>query len=147
MALSHFVRQQIEKELKNVDALSFTYDGWTNQHRHRFVVITIHYMLPSGVCRDRVFDLVLFRQTHTTQNLTALLKEKLRDALPHNIFIHAGVGDNASNSSNTISDFKGGNFIPCFSHTLQLVIGDAIKSSGWTEIVLNIHDIVAYIRN
>ena len=148
MALYHFVKAQIKLELDNIAALSFTYDGWTNQHRHRFIVITIHYMNAEGFAQSRIFDLVLFRQAHTTDNLVALLKKRLRDELPPHIYIHAGVGDNASNSSAAIEEFAGGNIVPCFAHTLQLAIRDGIRaSSPLTQIIQHVRDLAVSVRN
>ncbi|XP_054729340.1 uncharacterized protein LOC129238333 [Anastrepha obliqua] len=142
-ALSCAFKEYIRKS----DTYCLTYDIWTEQMKNEsFMGVTIHFLdnlhLLSGT-----LGLIELRESHTA----AYLGEKLsRLFIEWNVVtdkVSACITDNDSTMMKINRNLFGDNkIIPCFAHTINLVVTQAIdKSTKVSPLISKVRDIVMFI--
>ena len=110
----------------NAYNISFTTDIWTNVSNYSFLSVTGHCLDENFTSSTVVLRVVPFHELHTAANISTLLQGVLSDY--NNIAkhkVHIIVSDNAANITKGIH-IVGCQSLPCFLHTLQLVIKDSL---------------------
>ena len=112
--------------------ITWTADGWTDKfHSVDYITVSISFVadfqLQHASLATRHIPL-----SHSASNLADYIRSVFHEFdIPENI-VMAGVVDNAKNMQNINDSLKGWT-IPCFAHTLNLVIQDAIAKSPLAE--------------
>ncbi|XP_076301646.1 zinc finger BED domain-containing protein 4-like [Lasioglossum baleicum] len=118
----------LEKDIETTESFAFTTDGWTSRSNENYLSVTVHYMNSNFVIQNLTLKISNVTESHTGEHIHSFLKNTLREWNLHNeefnIFF---VTDNAANIVKAIRLNRTWERIPCFAHTLQLVIKDAIK--------------------
>lgn len=116
------------KELvKDVVAISLTTDCWTSVNNESFMGVTIHFLDKDFKMQTMLLECAVFDISHTSINLSEKLKE-ITDEWGIEKKIMLAVSDNASNIKNAIKNELGWRYFACFSHTLNLIVRDALSS-------------------
>ncbi|XP_054745728.1 zinc finger BED domain-containing protein 4-like [Anastrepha obliqua] len=134
--------------IRKSDTYCLTYDIWTEQMKNEsFMGVTIHFLdnlhLLSGTLR-----LIELRESHTA----AYLGEKLsRLFIEWNVVtdkVFVCITDNDSTMIKMNRNLFGDNkIIPCFAHTINLVVTQAIdKSTEVSSLIIKVSDIVKFIK-
>ncbi|XP_005098416.1 zinc finger BED domain-containing protein 4-like [Aplysia californica] len=115
--------------LSETDAVTLTTDIWTSRRTEAFITVTAHFITPSWELHGCVLDTLKLDEAHTAKNIAEVLSQimeswQIRDK------VFAIVKDNASNMIAAVDLLKIRR-MPCFAHTLNLVVTDdlsAVKS-------------------
>lgn len=115
-------------QLRNVDVVSLTADGWTSTNNQSFIAVTCHFIdMNQGkyVLNSYLLGCVPFDERHTALNLAEELR-KLANEYSLQNKISCIVTDNAANITAAIRQ-TGWRHFPCFAHSLNLVVQSAIE--------------------
>ena len=117
---------EIKKEISQVSHVALTSDLWTSRTTESYITITCHFLSATWQLRSLVLETLKFNLNHTAEHIAdALLKVAENWDISSKVV--AIVTDNASNivAAVKITDWT---HVPCFAHTLNLVVSEAIKS-------------------
>ncbi|KAJ2940863.1 hypothetical protein O0L34_g9489 [Tuta absoluta] len=126
------VHRQVTEQAKNkiADALSvcLTTDGWTSDNQNSFIGVTAHFIVSSSSgahIESILLGCIEYDDRHTGVNICEFLKSMMLEWKIDNR-ISAIVSDNAANVCLAV---RLGNWchIPCFAHTLNLCMQDALE--------------------
>lgn len=106
-----------------------TTDAWTDTHTNRaYLGMTVHYVQGLQL-KTEVLGLLKLEGAHDTVNLSAALRMFLSDWDISLSQVSGTVCDNANNMKAGVkSAFGESKLIPCFAHTLNLTVQDALGS-------------------
>ena len=116
----------VKKEIAAVSPVALTSDLWTSRVTESYMTITYHFLTETWELRSLVLETFHFRLSHTAENIADSLR-KAAEKWNISEKIIAIVTDNASNIVAAVK-IVGWNHVPCFAHTLNLVVSEAIKS-------------------
>ena len=120
------VKTKIQRKISKAISISFTTDLWTSQHAiQSYLAFTAHWLDESFQRYSAVLNCKYMEGKHTAENIEAELKQIIDEWKIPVGKIHAIVRDNGRNIEKALRDAE---FpaIPCFAHTLQLVVNDAL---------------------
>ena len=123
---------KISKELEGIDDIALTTDIWTSRQTQGFITVTAHFVSNDFTIRSVVLETARITKCHTAENIAEELtsiceKWKILDK------IFCVVTDNAANMTSAIKKHMKLRHLPCFAHTLNLVVQEAMKNS--TELL------------
>lgn len=146
----HFLSNIIKKEILEVKALTITTDIWTEtMNTNSFLGLTCHYIRDCKL-KSITVGVTELTEPHKAEYLGTTLKN-ICDVW--NISLHkviAVVTDNGSNIVKAVSDVFGKNkCIPCFAHTLNLVLADKTLdcSDELKDVINKVKHIVTYFKH
>uniref|UniRef100_A0A8D8Z989 Zinc finger BED domain-containing protein 1 n=2 Tax=Cacopsylla melanoneura TaxID=428564 RepID=A0A8D8Z989_9HEMI len=119
-------RTEVKSKLGIASAVCLTTDSWTSCNTESFLAVTAHFIEGTELS-SYLLDCVKFVDRHTSQNLANALMNIAKDYQIENK-ITAVVSDNASNITGAIT-INNWRQIPCFAHTLNLVVQDGLKNN------------------
>ncbi|KAI2655629.1 Zinc finger BED domain-containing protein 4 [Labeo rohita] len=122
------VCEHISKEIKDVKSMSFTTDIWSSAVCPMSLLsLTVHWLDVSCTRRGAMLQAKNFHGSHTSDTISAAIKEMLDQwHIPLNK-VHLILRDNASNIKKAM-DNMGVRSLGCFAHTLQLVVNEGLLS-------------------
>lgn len=114
------LKEDVQKHLIGVAAVSLTTDGWTSTNNEGYICVSVHFLNKNFELRSLLLECVKYFERHTSNNLA---KELLRvmDEWQLKQQTVAIVSDNAANIKSAI-EITGKPHIPCFAHSINLVI-------------------------
>ncbi|CAG4999775.1 unnamed protein product [Parnassius apollo] len=138
-------KEKVVKTLSSVDAACLTTDGWTSITQQSYVAITAHFIREVddiSTLQSCLLGCIPYDSSHTAQNLGMFIAEEVKKWGLQNKVICV-VTDNAPN---IVAAVRNNNWrhIPCFAHSLNLVLGDGMKIIH--AELSKIKDIVAYFK-
>ncbi|RXM31651.1 Zinc finger BED domain-containing protein 1 [Acipenser ruthenus] len=111
-------------------ALGMASDIWSSRANDSFISLTVHYLTEDFKMKRYLLDTPYFPEAHTVENILTKWDEVMEmfdvDGSKIKLF---SVNDNARNIQAALKRIQ--NIvpaIPCFGHTLQLGINDAVKN-------------------
>ena len=110
-------------ELAEVETCSITTDFWSSCNSESYVTITCHYLTSSWELKSRVLTTYQVKMGHTAENIAAELL-KVAQAWKIDNKISSIVTDSAANMK-AAARLTGWKHIPCFAHTLNLIVQEA----------------------
>ena len=146
---------KLQQLLKSTSDLALTTDIWTDRRQHAFLGVTVH-MFDNGKPKSHLLAFKSFQGTHTGQRIAEALESVMTDNQIQSK-VRWIVTDNASNmkkamsvmfdddlhrlddsadpslwedddSEDVSSVLSSAKRIPCFAHSLQLVVRDGLSS-------------------
>lgn len=106
---------------EGLESYSITTDAWTSSSQESYLSVTIHYISKDLERKMAVLRAVPFNVSHTSEAILEQISSILQDwGLPAPA---AAVRDSASNMVKALKDMNG---VPCYIHTLQLVIKHSV---------------------
>lgn len=122
--------------LNKAHSVSLTVDSWTSISNDSYLGITCHFFeenLDSLVLHSTALDILLIEKDETAHNLSQLIRDCL---IEWNIFdkVNHIVTDNAANMKLSIEMLNKKHF-PCFAHSLNLVLRNAITKCNNSEVL------------
>nr|XP_049462644.1 E3 SUMO-protein ligase ZBED1-like [Anopheles coluzzii] len=119
--------EKAKEKLSTAKAIAITSDGWTNLNQISFFALTGHYIDENCKLSSILIECSEFENPHSGRNIANWIQGTLNKFDIEDKIV-AMVTDNASNMKAASTEL---NFchIPCFAHTLNLIVRDAIKKS------------------
>ncbi|XP_063902930.1 E3 SUMO-protein ligase ZBED1-like [Zophobas morio] len=143
------ISSQIKEDFKNVLNFTITTDIWTDSFNTRsFMGITVHFF-NMGELKSVNIGVIMLEKSHTGEYIC----EKLNDlCVQWNIDkekVTAIVTDNGSNVvKGAYLCFGKKKHLPCFAHTLNLVVTNALKlTTHLSDIINKVKEIVAFFKH
>jgi hypothetical protein len=118
---------QLQQLIKNeATSISLAVDLWKAKNHQGYLGITCSFLDQKCELRDVTLDVAYVRYPHTSEHILDALEDvisrwKIRD------LIFTITTTNKSNLKYAILNMKKPNWLGCIDHTLQLVIGKALK--------------------
>ena len=119
--------ERARQELDKVKHISLKTDIWTSRQTKAFITVTAHYISPEWILKSVVLDTVQMVKSHTADNIAEELR-LVRNKWGISDKINSIVTDNAANMTAAIKQINV-RHIPCFAHSLNLVVQDSIKTT------------------
>lgn len=136
-AMYSTVKQSVMKTLSEAAAVALTTDAWTSVSNDAFVGVTAHYLLEDFSYQDRCLTVKHAPGSHTSEMICKHLDDicnewslQQRTALLP-LYV---VTDNGSNMKKAVHLMKHAKWVPCFAHTLQLVINKVLSLGELRDI-------------
>ncbi|XP_038157148.1 zinc finger BED domain-containing protein 4-like [Cyprinodon tularosa] len=124
--LYDFVKRHIQSLLQDVSAISLTTDIWTSSVSPvSLISLTAQWVDKDFTLQRAVLHAKQFRGSHTSQAIEDVFDEMLRKWGVPKTLIHVVLRDNAKNMIKAMTD-AGFQSLPCFAHTLQLVVNEGL---------------------
>ena len=137
--------QELARLLAECDSCAITTDLWTSCTTTGFLTVTCHFFTKLWKLRSYVLDTVHIDVSHTAENIAAALVAAARkwDIMDK---ISCAVTDNANNIVAAIR-IAGWSHLPCFAHTINLIVTNAISEvPELEELIKSCKDIVSYFH-
>lgn len=134
--------EKVQNDLKCIEACSITADGWTSDANDSYIAITIHYLSDECQFRSALLDCFVYNERHTAENIASEIKAVCTKWNVERKVV-AIVSDNAANMV-AAARILGWAHIPCFAHTLNLIIQHALKEIK--EIQAKTKTVVEYFK-
>ena len=126
-ALEAVLQRKVKTALRDAQAVAVTSDSWTDARRRKYVSVTLHWIDLQWKLRHSCVSVLPLNESHTGVLLSREIRREVDRWLQTRQLISAHVTDNGGNFTNASIQLVGeDNHIPCFAHTLQLVIHDVI---------------------
>jgi len=118
-------KTRVQQQLNNVEWYGITTDMWTSHAKHAYCVVTVHFIVEFKL-QSFLISVHKFPDSHTTESTVQEIKGALSEWNSPVDGIVAATTDNGANITAGIN-FLGVLQLPCFSHTLQLAMEQALK--------------------
>ena len=123
--------EELHSQLMRVEHCSIATDLWTSQATMGYLTVTCHFLTDDWKLESTVLDTVQIQDSHIAEKIGALLLNitVITDK------ICCAVTDNASNIVAAICHNKW-NHLPCFAHTLNLIVTNSLQDVPEVEALL-----------
>lgn len=127
---------QVLHKMKEADYIHVTTDMWTECHKQiSYMTVTVHFCDKSMQLFTYCISTCEFEDAHTGENIYFKLKD---------IFAQWQISEKiysvvTDNGANVVKTAKTGKWyhLPCFAHTINLVVKDALEKQEQTINVIN----------
>lgn len=144
-AMYESTKNKVKEELAGALYCALTSDIWTSRQALGYITVTCHFIDSSWKLRSMVLSTSHLTNDHTAENIADVLQSIAEEWGIDNKVV-AIVTDNASNIVAAVR-LSGWKHIPCFAHTLNLVVTDSLASdSCLPDIQKKCRDIVSYFH-
>ena len=110
-----------------------------------YMTVTCHFISEEWVFESFVLETAHIDVEHTAVNLSSELR-RITDKWNISNKIHCVTTDNAKNIRNAVTQQKWNN-LPCFAHTLNLIVTNAIKGvDELTSVIESVKKIVTFFH-
>ena len=139
-------REKIMSKVSCIEDYSFTADFWTSCQNRSYGTVTMHYIDSDYVLYSNLLETKEITQAHTGMNIAEEIRSIIGEwglSLDH---VSAVTTDNASNmvlAMNTLEWTR----IPCFSHSLQIAVEEALKLSKVSHALARCRRLVSHFHH
>ena len=138
------VKEAIQQKLLLASDVAVTTDIWSSCQTLSYCCLTAHVISEAWELESYVLETFNFNTEHTAVHIAQELKRVVSDWGLTNIT--CCVTDNASNMVAGVRE-AGGRNLPCYAHTLNLVVQEAIKAdTTLTFLQIKCKNIVSYFH-
>lgn len=125
-------KETVQSQLQQSKYIALSTDGWSSKPNDNYLTVTAHFIGEDAELKSYMLECAQFSDRHTAENLANLVKQIAEEWNISNKIV-AVSSDNASNIKGAI---KHNNWkqIPCFAHTLNLVVQNALLKIKDTQI-------------
>jgi hypothetical protein len=114
--------------LKEATSLTITTDCWTSRNTDSVMAVTAHFIDKNFLIKSVLLECIAYEGGHGSENLAQKLRKVIADWNIAEESILLAISDNAANIKKAIStDLKWRHF-GCYAHTLNLIVGNSLKS-------------------
>lgn len=131
---------KIKNKLSSVESITLTTDIWTDTiNTKSYLGITVHFL---SVCKLNLESVVLgvleLDERHTSENIAKWLDSALQEWGIEKRQIFLVVTDNGANIKSAVSTcFGKDKHLPCFAHTINLVVQNALDNTDNVATLIN----------
>ncbi|XP_075162786.1 E3 SUMO-protein ligase ZBED1-like [Haematobia irritans] len=141
------LKTKLENVLGKVEYCAITTDCWTSRGNEGYITVTCHFLTDNFSLKSAVLSTrkLLEVTNHSASNIAVSLRAILDE---WNIFnkVTYIVTDNAS-SMIKACDILQKKHLPCFAHTVNLLVQDCLSEGNLKELFAKCKKIVSYFRS
>ena len=118
--------KEIKRELLQISHVALTSDLWTSRTMESYLTITCHFVTSTWELKSLVLETFGFKKDHTTENIVASFQKIAQEwGISQKVVVIV-----ADNAANVVANVRhtGWTHVPCFVHTLNLVVSEAIEA-------------------
>ena len=118
--------KEIKRELLQISHVALTSDLWTSQTTESYLTFTCHFVTSTWELKSLVLETFGFKKDHTTENIAASFQKMAQEwGISQKVVVMV-----ADNAANVVANVRhtGWTHVPCFVHTLNLVVSEAIEA-------------------
>jgi len=140
---------EVKQVLCSAEAASLTTDSWTSICTENYIAITAHYVIADFRLGSCLLQCIRYTERHTADNLCTELRRVITEWSLEEKLV-AVVTDNAANVTAAIGQLQQTDgcwtvkHLPCFAHTLNLVVQQAVQSIN--DLKTKVKNIVTYFH-
>lgn len=146
----HVIQNKIKAILSSIKNLSLTSDIWTDPYNTKgFLGITVHYIDFENLTLESIdLGMQKLEHRHESAYISQIFKDICKEWSIQDTSIRAVITDNAANMKKAVCDTFGSNkHVPCFAHSLNLMIQDAISSTQELKpVIKKVKQIVTFFK-
>lgn len=120
------VKSVVMGDLKTASGISCTTDGWSSITTDPYLSLTVHFLTPSYVLRSYCLRTIYLPESHTAENVAAMLRSVLAEYDLHIQDVTTFTTDNGANMKAAIRVLDVVR-IPCFGHVLHNAINKSLE--------------------
>ncbi|XP_047518057.1 E3 SUMO-protein ligase ZBED1-like [Pieris napi] len=135
-------KQKVQKCLEGTDFISLTTDGWTSKPNEHYISLTAHFLNDKTELESKVLECYQYSDRQFAENLKNEIMRMCEDWNITNKIV-AVTTDNANNIKAAVKLLKWKQ-IPCFAHTLNIIVQLALKEIKPTQ--MKIKSLVEHFR-
>lgn len=137
---------RLSLQLEKAHSVAITTDSWTSRNNQSYLGVTAHFIDVDWKLHSAVLETAHMPTSHTSANLAAELKRIFQKWNIH-LKIERIVTDNAANIVKAVRDLEYPH-LPCFAHTINLVVQDALKSTvDVAPIIAKVKSVVRFFHH
>ncbi|XP_017476853.1 PREDICTED: zinc finger BED domain-containing protein 1-like [Rhagoletis zephyria] len=141
------LEKKLQANLNNIDSCAITTDGWSSKANESYITVTCHFIDSEFKLRSVVLGTwkLANELNHSAENISQSLRECLNK---WNILekVNYVVTDNAASMLKACELLEKKN-LPCFAHSINLVVQDALSTEKVKVILTKCKRIVAYFKS
>ncbi|XP_030760921.1 zinc finger BED domain-containing protein 1-like [Sitophilus oryzae] len=139
--------QMLKDILKNVKYVAITSDSWSSRATESYLTVTCHFVSSNFELKSAVLSTKPLENgvNHTAENISCALKDLFVEWGIENK-ISGIVTDNAANMMKACDLLKKKS-LPCFAHTINLVVQDTISISPLKDVLIKCKEIVRFMKS
>jgi hypothetical protein len=128
------VQNDVKSALLKVNSFSCTTDAWSSVTLAPYLSLTIHFVTPEWQLQSFCLRTLYMPESHTGENIAAMLRSILRD---YNIYLQQITCFTTDSGANMVKACRDMNVVrvPCFGHILHNSICNAIKNERLQSVV------------
>ena len=136
------IKERVKEEIKSTDSVCITTDGWSSRANESYLSVTAHYLDNKLELKSSLLECFKYDEKHTANNLA----EELHRVLQEWEIDRKIVGVVTDNAPNIVAAVRltGWKHIPCFAHTLNLIVQQGLQSVK--ELLIKVKSIVEFFR-
>ena len=135
---------RVQQQLNNIEGYAITTDMWTSRAKQAYCAVTVHCVTQFKL-QSFLISIHEFSDSHTAENIVGELNDTLAECNLASQGIIAAITDNAANVTAAIEKLEVLH-LPCFSHTLQLAVEQALKLPEISKITGRCKRLVAHFN-
>ncbi|XP_067010494.2 E3 SUMO-protein ligase ZBED1 isoform X1 [Anabrus simplex] len=120
-------RKEIEMEIAAIKHVSLTADMWTSSNTEAYLAISCHFIDSTWTLRSLSLTTARFREAHTSSLISASFVETMNEWQLNGKVTNI-VTENAANMKAAVRSITNVEHLPCFAHTLNLVVKQAMSA-------------------
>ena len=120
--------KMVEQIGKEATSVALTADLWTGRNRKGFLGVTCSYLDADFILKEVTLAIEYVRYPHTAEHIAECFENILKEWKIRHITTTITT-DNGSNMKKSVKLLNGVNWMGCFAHTLQLVVGKGLYTS------------------
>ena len=137
---------RLKGDLQDTSYIALTTDEWTSRATRGYMGVTAHFIDNKLTLQSRLLEIRRITSSTTAENLASELNDVM-DIWQIREKVVAIVTDNAPNIVNAVEKQLKMRHVPCFAHTLNLVVQKAIDESQQLEKIREkVREAVAYFH-
>ncbi|XP_070132409.1 E3 SUMO-protein ligase ZBED1 [Drosophila bipectinata] len=139
----------MKRTFKEIENFALTCDGVTLTNSTRaFLTVTAHF-LKDNILQSICLQAVRMNESHTGEYICTLLQNTCREFGIEEFKLESLTTDNAKNMKAASNLFLGvGHHVPCFAHTINLVVDNTVKDiKSFSTVLDKVKRIVTYFKH
>ena len=139
-------KARVQQQIEGINRFAITTDIWTSRAHHSYIGTTVNYVGAAYNLQSHMLGTCEFSDAHTAVNIAEELQQILQDWKLPTDCLSAATTDNDWNIAMAM-EILGWPHMPCFSHTLQLAVEDAMKLPEVSKALARCRRLVSHFNH
>ncbi|XP_076286885.1 E3 SUMO-protein ligase ZBED1-like [Lasioglossum baleicum] len=137
-------RNHCKEKIRTAIQICLTTNTWTSQNTENFIAITAHFV-NNFKLESILLNCIEMSDSDTSESIANMLKQTCEEWEILNK-VNFAITDNSANIRNAITNFCNWEHIPCFAHSLNLIVKSSLQINSINSLLNNVRTIVKYFK-